>query len=449
MTYFLNSRANRKGYVEMFPILKAAIRAKQAEAVEEAPFRQMLAGVLARDNDVSLADAESAVAELVDWWKLANRKHRPLIGSEEEQGKAVRAISAEHKRRLADAASNRDDSSQVAALLAANPYALLIARKRDGRLLVVSPQDGDADKVYVCEREYARTGRLAAQREWKLVSTARVARWTVLHASDLWSAWPKAASAVEHLSGPEKQASLAQILSEVEADERLLAVSYDAHKRRFFTYLYGHDAVIDDDLPLTGKLDRPALRYGDRGWKRGSGGRLMLDPRGRWWPETHIDGGRYSKEPWAEEELLHVDEALLAHAQAEHARYASARERHSTLWQRANAARRSVEQAWIAVAEEAAHARYLEDYHDDEGWEEYRKTLRIRYPHERDRYSRSEHPNDYETLVERLIESGTDFDGLTVAEAAALGGTDLAEIPEDIRELRFAVPPVLSEPDED
>ncbi|MHB1599732.1 MAG: hypothetical protein ACYCXY_12800 [Acidimicrobiales bacterium] len=102
MERYLRSRLERRGYLKMFPLLKAVIRAKRAEAEEEAPFRQMLAGVLARENGVSIAEAEEVVDELVSWWKVANRHHRPLVGTEEDNAKAVRMIVDEHRRQLED-----------------------------------------------------------------------------------------------------------------------------------------------------------------------------------------------------------------------------------------------------------------------------------------------------------------------------------------------------------
>jgi hypothetical protein len=79
MQRFLHSRTDRQHYVQMFPVLKAAIAAKARETEVEEPFRVMLAGVLARENKVSVAEAVEAIPGLVDWWKLRNKYHRPLL----------------------------------------------------------------------------------------------------------------------------------------------------------------------------------------------------------------------------------------------------------------------------------------------------------------------------------------------------------------------------------
>jgi hypothetical protein len=76
---YLSARGDRRSYLDMFPVLKAAVRAKRDEFAAEAPFRVMMAGVLARENGVSVADAEEALPGLVDWYKLANAHHRPLV----------------------------------------------------------------------------------------------------------------------------------------------------------------------------------------------------------------------------------------------------------------------------------------------------------------------------------------------------------------------------------
>jgi hypothetical protein len=75
---FLGSRRNRQDYREMFPLIRSAMFAKAAEEETEAPFLEMLSGVLARENGVTVEAARADLPDLVRWFKLKNRWARPL-----------------------------------------------------------------------------------------------------------------------------------------------------------------------------------------------------------------------------------------------------------------------------------------------------------------------------------------------------------------------------------
>lgn len=79
MEYYLQSRLNRHAYKEMFPALRSAIQAKKSEFEREEPFRQMLAGVLARENNVTVEEAQKVIPDLVDWYKLSAKWHKALV----------------------------------------------------------------------------------------------------------------------------------------------------------------------------------------------------------------------------------------------------------------------------------------------------------------------------------------------------------------------------------
>src|SRR5262249_21415748 len=46
LAYYLNSREDRRGYLDMVPVLLAALKAKRDEREAEAGFRELLAGVI-------------------------------------------------------------------------------------------------------------------------------------------------------------------------------------------------------------------------------------------------------------------------------------------------------------------------------------------------------------------------------------------------------------------
>ena len=279
MERYLRSRTERRGYLSMFPLLKSAIRAKRREAAEEEPFRAMLAGVLARENGVPLSEAVQEVADLVTWWKFTNRNHRPLVGlgeaGEEQNAQAVRSIVAEHARRLRDrrrAENNPDDPEVLARLRSDNPEALLVARKRDGKWIVLTPEREEWEpesNVFVRSRLYMAKGGLREERPWHLVNARSVSSWRILHAAERWDGWNTAASPSEYLSGPE-QASLAEEVLEKTGRDNTLAVSYLPDRRRVAAWTLASGAVVDEDRPLTGKrLREPEVEFRQYDWGRG------------------------------------------------------------------------------------------------------------------------------------------------------------------------------------
>lgn len=442
MEAFLASRANRQDYVDMFPILKTAVAAKKREQAEEQPFRTMLAGVLARENKVEVADAARMVDELVDWWKLANRYHRPLVGTETEQAKAVRAIVAEHKRRLKAERLGSDDSL-LASLKTAHTEAVAVARKRDGRYLVLCPMD--ERNVFVREFEYTAKGKLASEKEWQLVSTARAARWIMLHETERWQAWNRTASMKEQLTGPEKQALAEQALAEArEAGKHVIQIAYDEKERQLILWQVDRDTVeIDEERPLTGDDQGIDAAGKTRTWKRGKGG-VSLVPYSPW--DTHTYGmslnDRYEFSSYHKgDEELFRDDALLKRVLAEDERFKKHQRFSRTLSDLWIAAAQSIERAWIAEAEKEHYQRFLEDYHDPELWEGHRKTLKISYPH-----SATYRHSPLDDLVKQLVERQLLVDGTTVREAATVAdqlGIEYkryGELPDDILDLRFDLP---------
>lgn len=95
---FLGSRRDRVGYREMFPLIKATLFAKQAEEEAEAPFIEMMAGVLARENGVTVEEARSDLPELVRWFKLKNRWARPLTSETMASLEELETAEAENQR---------------------------------------------------------------------------------------------------------------------------------------------------------------------------------------------------------------------------------------------------------------------------------------------------------------------------------------------------------------
>jgi hypothetical protein len=275
---FLHYRTDRSNYIEMWPLITAAIQAKRYERELEAPFRTMLAGVLARENGVSVADAQAAVPELVEWYKTTNKWHRPLVHDAgtveplgevfsrrrrareerlyeaelerqrvelvkqaEEGAKAVRLITAEHARRvrierrkpnaeLVEQLRNRGRS--WATTDTPNHAPIMVGRRRsDGRYVVVMPERSD-EEVFAAVITWGERKGLDTVERWQLISKAQAARWQVLWAHERWERWDHEARPDRHLTDPEVEQLSEQVKQRLAGDVEATASDPSRRKRK-------------------------------------------------------------------------------------------------------------------------------------------------------------------------------------------------------------------------
>ncbi len=442
MTRFLRSRLERRSYLRMFPLLKAAIRAKRDEQAAEAPFRQMLAGVLARENAVSVADAEEAVEDLVSWWKLANRHHRPLVGTEQDNAKAVRMIVDEHRRRLDDT-RRPVNSTLVAQLRAEHPRALVIARKRDGAYVVLEPQDdGDA---FVVETTYGAGGKQRSRQEWQLVGS-RHARWTIAYQNPAFDSWDMMASRSDHFTAPE----IAEAIERLRADDRMarsgrivavmLADNTHGNRRvvpRLAALMIDLEGLeLDEDHPLTGRSSEPRVHAEVRRLPRSGDGSVVF--RSEWtdsfpnaaWPCWEPESNRYAK-GWRQ---AFLDEAVVAAAEAAMERYRAVRRRTKELSDIVLIHERRVVEQWNEREERRAYEAFVAKYADPDLWEGHKKIAKLR--------TISAGARDLGSLdaaIRHLVEAGQVLDGLTAAEVCERAqesfGIEEYDLPADVAEL--------------
>ena len=455
MEAYLAARVDRHEYVAMIPLLRAAIAAKSAELDAEAAFRGLLAGEIAKAHGVDVASAAEAVAELVDWWKLANRWHRPLVDPDRQtQAKAIRMISAEFAARRAAATTGATDAAveaaMVASLRAAHPAVMLVARKRNGSYVALEPQlatPADVDvarqaalptNVFVKVHSVSATGRNHKVAEWVLPGTSW-RRWRVLASTPTWDAWDLSATATTHLSGPEVDEAAASLVATALASKvgPAMVVTYDAAERRFAVWSTPHPPTIDEDHLLTIHPRAIEVTSVTTSWKRTSGAKVALvgssyAHSSAW--HSHDDQG-----PWAHSQVMWSDPPALAAASSAHARIADVLGRCDHLTSQARAARRSLEDAWKARELARAYERFLEDYADPDLWEGHLKTLRINYPHHSNR--------SLNLLIDTLVEAGVALGGMSVEQAAVVFADVtsttpdellvLADVPTDVADLVF------------
>lgn len=470
MRAFLHRRSDRHAYEAMFPILKAAIAAKEREAEVEAPFREMLVGVMARENGVSVADAQEVVEDLVQWWKLKNRVHRPLLldatrqadesGQErvlpsrsrrgrpnpeamrereerdreqdaENTARATRMIVAEHVRRLAD--ERRPIDEFVVAVLRAT-YAegrLLIARPRGrGYVVLVAAEPGKG--VYVHEHEFTARGELKETREWVIPRLASVRTWRVVEASARWAEWDFTADEAVHLRGPEREELMAQAVARFEESEDALVLARRRRGRgRFVLWRMLTPATTDPPRPLTGELTAPQIEEIEGRWRRtddgvvlrwGSGSTSRLGPRNdRTPPWEAREWRRGAGERRREYEPLRSNDEMLSRLQREVDRYRAAQKVHDELNARASLLTDSIEQQWLREQWAAERRRFDEDFGDPELWPAHRdsKERHIRFPSKWDlrqtMFGHFDGPLLWDAVA-RFVEVGEDPEGRTVRD---------------------------------
>lgn len=128
LTYYLNSREARTDFLTMVPVVRAAIAAKEAEAAEEAPFRDLIA----RQIEAAGCDTDAVAAtvdRLVHAWKVKNKYGRALNGDADHEAKAARQIIAAYK---AEVKLRSDDDRMIAAARKAAPTMICVGATKSG-----------------------------------------------------------------------------------------------------------------------------------------------------------------------------------------------------------------------------------------------------------------------------------------------------------------------------
>jgi hypothetical protein len=463
---YLRARNDRHEYTTMFPLLKSVIRAKKEEAAMEAPYRQMLVGVLARDNERPVPEVEGEVDELIAWWKYTNRYHRPLVEGEPEttglvdpstgkrdEAKVVRMIVAEHRRRLDD--RRRPVRAEVVRKLrTAHPESLLIARPRNAGYLVLLPAEPDVN-VYVHEVEYSARGEFKERRDWRLVGS-RPARWTIAYEGERWASWNRMALAADYLTAPEvvELGERVRRAEKEDRDEKLLAVTYYRERGEFIRWVVREWEKVDEAHLLTTRPSEPDVAGYAFRWRRRRGG---VDLKRELW-STRVAETRDSfsirRRRRQEEEsgprwrwdtkshqLLYKDAERIAQVEQAADRHSELMERHHDLHSEAAKWHSNIEDQWIALRERERYDAFLREYSDPHLWEGHAKALNeIRWPT----------ATGADVLWDALahaVERGVPVEGRTVGELvgdrkARKGQAKDFGLPKGARELVFGAEPV-------
>ena len=466
MREYLNARTERQAYLDMFPLLQLAIEIKETEAAAEAPFMEYLTLQLSADLGVDRADIEPGLREVVDWWKLGNKWHRPLVKGEDPktEAKAAAMILKEFKARHAGAgnADETRDAQVVDRLRKSDPGLLFVGRRPNGTFLAFArqprkylPSQGFSDNDYTREYTLTKTGKFSGTREWVLPGN-RAAKTTALFTHPEWEAWNRTGSARTLLTDIEVDALLPQLIERatvrvqkgfsyrsyrpdgVYPDAQVFAVWFNADEMTLTAYLHSPALVesagwedankhLDPEhltardtvvKPLSGEA---SLRSSE------SGHGLQIDRSTRWYSDSgfyRTDAALGGARPWGYQFSKEGLPTALMEDPEVLAGFLAARERAETH----NGARRvrsdkiheylrHVEDVIAALALERERERFMEDYQDPEAWEEEKgKRRRVNASLRDTDFSSGTFKHPLAAAVSALVHSGAVLDGQTVAE---------------------------------
>lgn len=449
LLYYLNSREDRRNYLEMVPVLRSALAAKKAEREAEAPFRLLLAGaIMSAHPDADPADAERDVPDLVWWWKTSGKNARALTGDPEHEARAVRAIVAEwdlRRRNAGDPAANERAVESALSQLGRNSV-LAVALVRSGAYRAWTAS-GDGTPYLDEHTLDRREGSWSLTAPWTTVHPRTLSTMRTLWSAERWR-WHDLYPAVgEILTGPERDVLMARLRERMEADgcPPIVILDYPGSVDRSF--LTGYGWAADADLSDLGKrkVDEYLTAY-RVAWARDRDGGVTTETGTVWphwekytfWPafiprpESRGQFGSLSW-PWREDDdrWERTVERLAWHDAAQVQRlvglHQSLRERqrmdHEDSIRAANrpyaaSIERGARSAWLKEKTAEARRRFDEDFGADAGeelWLHHLGTLSLERSYKEPRW--------LDGMAGRLARARAEVDGKTFAEIAELDST--------------------------
>lgn len=476
--FYIKSRTNRHHYLSMMPLLKAALAIKKQEAAEEAPFRQLLVSEIAKKHDVSLARAERSIDALIKWWKFKTREHRALTS---DDSKALRMIVAEFGRRKLLNDETLTEAHEQAVGKLCDDKTLAIFYRPDRSYVVLRYEN--AENVWVKEEIWklcadtqlgsvlASTDgtniihfdcgvfvRMASAKEWTVVDK-RHESWQLVWNHTRWSEWLIGARPQEHLTDMERKQAAEYALAELEKpitpddysvftdwrrkDGRRiwmkpLAVTVE-QKERLTLYFLQYHAALTKKL-LTKRVEGPEYSTVNIRWWKKDGLNFKLSCcSGR-----SVD---LNNPQWKNNAFI-VFEDNIALAAAEESKVEKVRKEKRRLIRPLRTIENEVYEVIKAIWYEEQHAKFLEEYVDDDGelWEDYKEDLKV---------PSNLWPSWIKTISEYVIERGININGWTIDKllsAACTYGCELTseiEYYEKIKEIVVEYTPVVSDDDDD
>lgn len=454
LTYYLNSRKARTDYINMVPVIKAALEAKEEEFEAEAPLRKLLADTIEQKHpDASRAEVEEGLDELVRWWKVGNKWSRALTGDQEAEAKASKSILKEWELRREAAGDPKVNAAVVTAAKKKFPDLLAVALLRTGKHVAYVATDA-AQGPWLTEYELDKKGAITSKNEWVTIAPRRLSTMLVLHEGDGWGKWEKRPDVKFHLTGPERDALVSEVSAGLTAagatpiciTERLPDEPDgwgEDHVALFTGFGWKKDVDVSDREVYVGNTDKWP-RNGTRGivnfmdvvlltWTRERDGSITSKPfesryvRGNEWERHSAEFGKPSlpfvtgqESPygdgfrtlrrhilrWKDDKQFDKALAVLdAHKKKSEAEREEGQEN------------RAAARGWVEELHRAWRARQIagvrEEFNNDFGedaddlWEHHLSTLRL---------PQWSLPRRIEDMFERLVNASVPIDGKTVDE---------------------------------
>ena len=391
MEHYLKLRTERHAYATMLPLLEVAIAVKREEEEAESPFRKLLTGELMKHLGLGFEQSEKMVSELVHWWKLANRWHRPLVGTPEQESRALKGIIREARIRLREEVTTHPGQALALSRLAeVAPNPLLLGRERSGRYVAFVAAEPDRN-VFVHKYSVAASGKGAIDTTEWILPGDRWRQWQLITSDARWDAWLHNAVISECLTGPETAECVERIKKELSDQYEVMAIRSSESDSEFKVYI---KPELRGDEHLILSAHEPEF-FGKRfywTWRRHREG-LELKRWANWeekwtWPRRTDDKfdwdvsywGRRRREDYHRNEVVYRNEAAIAACAPLEVRYRELCAVRTRLLDRAREYGSALEANWKLDAEKAAYARFVEDYGDTSLWEGHRKALRFTPP---------------------------------------------------------------------
>ena len=453
--YYLGSRSERHAYKHMFPALKAAAAFIRDEENAEQPFRDLLAAALISESLATESDATAVVRELITWWKTANKWHRALNGDAAHELKAQTGILREARRRR-DTAS---DPSILKAVRTRVPNAMVIASRTSDVIAVEPierrfPHAAAPGNIWVRIHEFTARGRFRKVSDWRSLTRAQVAKWTIWEQSDQWNDWQFNVDSKTHLTDDAIEAVLQQV-RDFNTDTGIAALKYyeDVLNSEIFVTAYLESRIessatsspaFEQDYRMfrvsveagVGRVSADGANHysPSHSWSLSS---PFVDEEvsgegynGRAWQSPHLTNysGAQGRDNivWVDETVLTRDRILLKEFAEQYRISSAASDRRGTLY-------REIRAAWDVAEEKSRFDRFMEDFADESLWADHKKPEQ--FPVKSSGWNRGDALNG---LIRQLTDGGHATEGMSVAEAVAATGYDRGLLPEAIMGLRFA-----------
>jgi hypothetical protein len=469
LRFYLQSRADRHNYRTLFPSIQATIEFLALEKELEAPFVALIAAELVKRGLGEEAAADVYAAELVAWWKTANKWHRALTGDGDHERKAQAGVIREAERR---AGGNADEKRVVGLIRLAIPNAIAIAwRTSDYVAVEAQPRtfENAASDVYVTVHEFTKTGKLKTTKEWVNLKSTQVSRWSILHAEPAFADLRLDVKTKFYLNDTQLTAVVAGILAKNSAPNRTpiaITITEGEDASRYGTavfnvatrswwqesrfmreaptrsFVQGHQSVSVNVARGTDLVD---LSFGyeySHAWNTTSS--FDGGPERARAPHI-INYGGYpnpTKTVYVNEEEEAREEALGAEWYASRLKTRARNDKGQRLYM-------TLCDIWERANLEKLHARFMEDFQDESLWPGHLKALRpgtLSYPYRQTKKPAGFYDDTLRALGHAIARGDHDHHGFTVAELLEIHSVAAeAPLPDDLLSLRF--PPLVPSTD--